>query len=70
MQAFEAAHRQGCARATYTLGCFYEFGLGVTCDKDMAYELYEEAFRNKFRDPRASYKLIVLKLIKNTIKKK
>ena len=70
MQAFEIADKLGNAKATYTLGCFFEFGLGVPCDKDRAYELYEEAFRNKFRDPRASYKLTVLKLIKNTIRKK
>jgi TPR repeat protein len=69
MQSFLNADKLGHACATYTIGCFYEFGLGVECNKDRAYELYEEAFKNKFRDPRASYKLTVLKLIKNTIKK-
>ena len=51
-------------RAIYTLGCLYEFGIGVECDKDFAYSLYEDAYRLKFRDPRAKYKLRVLKMVR------
>ena len=50
--------------AIYTVGCLYEFGIGVECDKDKAFELYEEAYALRFRDPRAKYKLIVLKMLK------
>ena len=64
-----AASTIGSAKATYTLGCFYEFGLGVKADKDLAYKLYEDAFRGGFRDPRAEYKLIILKILKKKIKK-
>ena len=51
-------------KAIYTVGCLYEFGIGVECDKDKAYELYETAYSLRFRDPRAKYKLIVLKMLK------
>ena len=51
-------------KAIYTLGCLYEFGLGVEVNKDYAYGLYEEAYKMKFRDPRAKYKLRVLKLVR------
>ncbi len=51
-------------KAIYTLGCLYEFGLGVEVNKDYAYGLYEEAYKLKFRDPRAKYKLRVLKLVR------
>jgi TPR repeat protein len=54
----------GHPKAIYTLGCLYEFGMGVDCDKTRAYELYEEAYSLKFRDPRATYKLIVLKMLR------
>lgn len=50
--------------AIYTIGCLYEFGIGVECDKDKAFELYEESYTLRFRDPRAKYKLIVLKMLK------
>ena len=29
-------------KATYALGCFYEFGIGTKCDKKRAYEYYEK----------------------------
>lgn len=51
--------------AIYTLGCIYEFGMGVKCDKNRAYEYYERAFSMKFRDPRSKYKLAVLRLLKS-----
>lgn len=54
----------GNPKAIYTLGCLYEFGLGLEVNKDYAYALYEEAYKLKFRDPRAKYKLRVLKLVR------
>lgn len=51
-------------KAIYTLGCLYEFGLGLEVNKDFAFSLYEEAYKLKFRDPRATYKLRVLKLVR------
>lgn len=54
------------AKATYTLGCLYEFGRGVKCDKALAYRLYDQATAFAFADPRSKYKLSVLKLL-NTI---
>ena len=50
--------------AIYTLGCFYEFGIRVPCDKEYAFSLYEAAYAMGFRDPRANYKLKVLKMIR------
>ena len=50
--------------AIYTLGCIYEFGMGVKCNKDLTYDYYEKAFSMKFRDPRSKYKLAVLRLLK------
>ena len=51
-------------KAIYTLGCLYEFGISVPVNKDYAFSLYEDAYRLKFRDPRAVYKLRVLKMIR------
>ena len=50
------------AKGLYTLGCLYEFGLGIPTDRERASHLYERAFELKFRDPRAVYKLRVLKM--------
>ena len=57
-------HSIGNPKAIYTLGCLYEFGMGVPVNKDYAYALYEDAYKLKFRDPRAVYKLRVLKMIR------
>ena len=54
----------GNPKAIYTLGCLHEFGVGVHVDKDYAFSLYEEAYKLKFRDPRAVYKLRVLKMVR------
>ncbi len=54
-------------KAIYTLGCLYEFGIGVPCDRERAYKMYEDAYALKFRDPRAKYKLIVLKRVKGIL---
>lgn len=52
-------------KAIYTLGCLYEFGIVVECDKERGFALYEKAYSLFFRDPRAIYKLKVLKMIKS-----
>lgn len=52
-------------KAIYTLGCLYEFGIVVTCDKEKGFALYEKAYSLFFRDPRARYKLKVLKMLKS-----
>ena len=54
----------GNPKAIYTLGCLHEFGVGVPVNKDYAFSLYEEAYKLKFRDPRAVYKLRVLKMVR------
>lgn len=51
-------------RAIYTLGCLYEFGIGAPCDKDKAFDLYEQSYSLFFRDPRSRYKLAVLRMLK------
>ena len=53
-------------KAIYTLGCMYEFGMGVPCDKEKGFALYETAYSLFFRDPRARYKLSVLRILKAT----
>lgn len=52
-------------KAIYTLGCLYEFGIVVKCDKEKGYALYEKSYSLFFRDPRAKYKLKVLKMLKS-----
>ncbi|MBQ8719792.1 MAG: sel1 repeat family protein [Clostridia bacterium] len=54
----------GYAKAIYTLGCFLEFGIGVSVDKERAFELYECAYSLRFRDPRQTYKLQILRMIR------
>ena len=55
-------------KAIYTLGCLNEFGLGIPTNREIAFKLYEIAFDLKFRDPRAVYKLKILKMARNCIK--
>ena len=52
----------GHGRGIYTLGCLNEFGLGVPTNRERAFSLYERSFDLKFRDPRAVYKLRILKM--------
>ena len=52
-------------RAIYALGCLFEFGMGAPCDKERAFALYEKAYSMLFRDPRAKYKLSILRMIKS-----
>ena len=51
-------------KATYTLGCLYEFGRGVAWDRSRAYELYRKAESQSFSDPRSKYKSSILKMLK------
>jgi TPR repeat protein len=51
-------------RAIYTLGCLYEFGMGVATNRDLAFDLYERSYALKFRDPRQVYKLRILRIVK------
>ena len=54
--------RLGHAKGIYTLGCLNEFGLGIPTNRELAFRLYETAFELKFRDPRAVYKLKILRM--------
>lgn len=51
-------------KAIYTLGCFFEFGITVPCDKDRAFELYSTAKSLGYKDPREVYKKRLLKAAK------
>ena len=55
----------GHGKGIYTLGCLNEFGLGIPTNREMAFRLYETAFELKYRDPRAVYKLQILRMIRN-----
>ena len=54
--------RLGHAKGIYTLGCLNEFGLGIPTSREVAFRLYETSFDLMFRDPRAVYKLKILKM--------
>ncbi len=63
--AFElisACAEVGYPEGSYVLGCMYEFGLGVKTSRTAAFECYNSAFDNGFRDPRQAYKLKILKM--------
>jgi TPR repeat protein len=56
--------RLGHAKGIYTLGCLNEFGLGIPTNREIAFRLYETSFDLKFRDPRAVYKLKILRMVR------
>ena len=60
----EASVKLGSPKATYTLGCLYEFGRGTEQNKTEAYRLYTKADENGFADDRSKYKLTILKMLK------
>lgn len=60
----ENSSELGYAKATYTLGAFYEFGFGTKVDKEKAYKLYKKAAENGFIDNRNEFKKDILKLSK------
>ncbi len=51
-------------KAYYTIGCMYEFGLGVSTDRIEAACFYEKSFRAGFIDSMSNYKKAILKLIR------
>lgn len=55
-------------KGIYTLGCLCEFGIGIEANRERAFSLYEEAFALRFRDPRATYKLSVLKMSREALR--
>ena len=55
----------GHAKGIYTLGCLNEFGIGIPTNRELAFRLYERSFDLKFRDPRAVYKLRVLRMCRD-----
>ena len=61
IRELEYSSEMGLAKATYTLGAFYEFGFGTPCNREKAYALYALAEERGFCDPRNEYKLDVLK---------
>ena len=64
LKMLEACKRAEHAKGIYTLGCLYEFGVGTATDRELAFALYEVAYAMKFRDPRQSYKLKILKMVR------
>ncbi|MBR2344027.1 MAG: sel1 repeat family protein [Clostridia bacterium] len=58
----ELCDRLDHGKGIYTLGCMFEFGLGIPTERERAFALYDRAFSLRFRDPRAVYKLAVLKM--------
>lgn len=62
IELLNAIEKYDHAMGIYTLGCLYEFGLGTPTDRERAFALYEKSFSLRFRDPRAVYKLKVLKM--------
>ena len=58
----EVCHELAGGQAIYTLGCMYEFGLGGLTDREGAKALYEQAYRERFRDPKQQYKLKILRM--------
>ena len=63
-RVISGASELGYPKAIYTLGCFLEFGIGLPVDKERAFELYECAYSLRFRDPRQTYKLKILRMIR------
>ena len=61
-EALAICEALGHAKGIYTLGCLCEFGIGAPTDRERAFELYERAYSLRFRDPKAVYKLKVLKM--------
>ncbi len=64
LEILATCERLGHAQGIYTLGCLLEFGFGTRIDRDRAYGLYEKAYKLRFRDPRQTYKLTVLKMVR------
>ncbi len=63
MGVLERASALGVVRATYILGCFYEFGIGTEVDRDKAFAIYRAAEAQGFSDARARVKSLLLKMM-------
>ncbi len=59
----EQASMLGLSRATYALGCFFEFGVGGACNRDLAFATYRKAEQQGFIDARARYKSVILRML-------
>ena len=68
VEHLEIAEELAHPKAIYSLGCLYEFGIGVPCDKERAYAMYERAQKLAFRDPRAQFKLSILRKVKKNLR--
>ena len=64
LEILEGLGQLGHGQGIYTLGCLLEFGFGARTDRTRAYSLYERAYKLGFRDPRQTYKLTVLKMVR------
>ncbi len=64
MKMAELSCELGHAKAAYMIGCMYEFGLGLACNRARAADFYDEAYRRGFSDAGVKYKKIILKLIR------
>ena len=64
-QILKICLKLGHAKGIYTLGCLNEFGLGIPTNRELAFRLYEHSFDLKFRDPRAIYKLRILRMARS-----
>ena len=61
-ERLEVCRDLGHPAAIYTLGCIYELGLGAPTDRRRAEDLYREAARLGFRDPKMAYKHRILRM--------
>jgi TPR repeat protein len=59
----ERASSLGFSRATYVLGCFYEFGVAGAVNRDLAFATYRKAEEQGFADTRARCKSVILKIL-------
>ena len=64
LRLFTALARMDEAVAVYYLGACYEFGIGTSIDRPLAYAMYRRAAELGFTDDRSKRKSIFLKLVK------
>lgn len=57
----------GSTEATYSLGCLYEFGVGVPADRRTALNYYKVAYAGGYSDYDQSQKQKILKVTKNRV---
>jgi TPR repeat protein len=64
LKLLSAASDEGHARASYALGCLYEFGKGTKQNRRYASELYAKAEAQQAPRAREHYKITILRMIK------